>query len=72
MFSEAVVWESPVTSSHTDSQLTSEDFSVDKPAEIGVHVFYDQPGSNKKFFDDFGFLMGGYSSPGSGGSQIQY
>lgn len=43
----------------------------DGPPEIGLHVFYDQEGANKKFFDDFAVFI-----PGSGlrysASQIQY
>lgn len=41
------------------------------PPEIGIHMYYDQSGANKKFFDDLAIKI-----PGSGtrysGTQIQY
>jgi|GEM_PF-2208201 hypothetical protein len=41
------------------------------PPEIGIHVFYDSGGANKKFFDDFAVKIQGSGTP-YGGSQIQY
>lgn len=41
------------------------------PPEIGIHMFYDQSGANKKFFDDFAVRIQGSGTP-YGGSQIQY
>lgn len=41
------------------------------PPEIGIHVFYDSGGANKKFFDDFAVRISGSGTP-YGGSQIQY
>ena len=41
------------------------------PPEIGIHVFYDSGGANKKFFDDFAVHISGSGTP-YGGSQIQY
>ena len=41
------------------------------PPEIGIHIFYDIGGANKKFFDDFGVKIPNSGTP-YGGSQIQY
>ena len=42
-----------------------------EPPEIGIHVFYDQEGANKKFFDDFAVFIPG-SAVRYTASQIQY
>ena len=41
------------------------------PPEIGIHMYYDQSGANKKFFDDLAIKIQGSGTP-YGGSQIQY
>lgn len=55
--------------------VTNADGTVSKdyigPPEIGIHMFYDQSGANKKFFDDFALKIPGSGTP-YGGSQIQY
>jgi hypothetical protein len=71
-FSNPVQWEHPVTEDNVDTNLTSEGFYLDRPSEIGVHVYYDQLGDNKQFFDDFAMKMDGFQSAGPGVDQIQY
>jgi hypothetical protein len=66
-----VIWHNG-TQDNVDSRLTSLSFGDDRPSEIAVHVYYDQSGNNKKFFDDFGMKMDGFRSSGSGVDQIQY
>ena len=68
-FPGPVVWQAPVTTTNVDSRLTSDGFDVIRPAEIAIHVFYDNAGANKKFFDDFGMKMDGFET---GVDQIQY
>ena len=51
-----------------DGALTSENFDTERPAEIGVHAFYDSTAANDQFFDDFGMVI--TKSGGSG--SIQY
>ena len=41
------------------------------PPEIGIHMYYDQSGANKKFFDDLAINIQGSGTP-YGGAQIQY
>ncbi len=72
VFPGPVQWQDPVTQVHVDNRITSEGFGVDRPSEIAVHVFYDLPGANKKFFDDFAMKMDGFADTGGDGSQIQY
>jgi hypothetical protein len=72
VFPTPVQWQAPVTTDNVDDRLTSANFDVDRPSEIAIHVFYDQAGANKKFFDDFGFKLDGFQGPGSDVDQIQY
>lgn len=51
-----------------DGRITSADFDLLKPSEIGIHVFYDLIGDNKKFFSDFALRV----QSTAGGTQIQY
>ena len=46
-----------------DSSLTSSNFEALRPAEIGIHAYYDSPASNDQFFDNF--AMNVLSSSGS-------
>lgn len=69
VFPAPVTWNNGVVT-NVDGRLTSADFNVNQPAEIGIHVFYDREGANLKFFDDFAIRMEGYGS--MGGTQIQY
>ncbi len=70
VFPHAVTWDDG-TVTNVDARLTTADFLVDQPAEIGVHVFYDQSGQEKKFFDDFAVRMEGYAASRLG-VEIQY
>lgn len=73
VFPSALLWDNPAVTNHTDTRITSQHFSLTRPSEIAVHVYYDLQGANKKFFDDFAMRMEGYENPLSGGSgQIQY
>lgn len=55
--------------------VTNGDGSVESvyagPPEIGIHMYYDQGGANKKFFDDLAIRIPGSGTP-YGGTQIQY
>lgn len=70
VFPQAVVWENGVVT-NVDARLTTSNFLQDKPAEVGIHVFYDLIGADKKFFDDFALRMEGYSQSRQG-VEIQY
>ncbi len=69
-FYEPVEWQD-TTTNIIDTRLTSEGFATNQPAEVGVHVYYDLAGANKKFFDDFAMNIEG-GAPSEGGDQIQY
>ena len=69
VFPAPVQWEDGSTSK-VDARLTSEDFDVNRPAEVGIHVFYDRSGANLKFFDDFALRMENYAA--SSTTQVQY
>lgn len=86
VFPASLVWDNGVrtnfdarlTSSSAYSNLvavTNADGVVEKvyigPPEIGIHMYYDQSGANKKFFDDLAINIPGSGTP-YGGSQIQY
>ncbi len=71
-FPAPLQWQSPVTQDHVDSRITSAGFDVDRPSELAIHVFYDLPGANKKFFDDFAMKMEGFETSSGSGEQIQY
>ncbi|MBT3377129.1 MAG: hypothetical protein HN742_41320 [Lentisphaerae bacterium] len=47
-----VVWQSEGDTTVTDATHTTENFDT-RPAEIGVHAFYDAPANNQQMFDDF-------------------
>lgn len=70
VFPAQLVWQDG-TQTNIDDRITSADFNIIKPSEVGIHVFYDQTGANKKFFDDFALRMEGFAAS-SGGVQIQY
>ena len=69
VFPEPVRWQDG-TSTVTDSRLTTEEFPLLQPSEVGIHVLYDRTGANLKFFDDFALRMEGYGALTEG--QIQY
>ncbi len=65
---------SPATGTLTnvvDARITSRNFDVLQPPEIGLHIFYDRGGANETFFKDFAIRLEGFSSP-HGGTQIQW
>ena len=68
-FPAPVQWENG-QSEIRNGLFVSDDFNVLRPDEIGVHVFYDQTGANKKFFDDFAMRVENYAVVT--GSQVQY
>lgn len=70
VFPQAVTWDNGVVT-NLNSRLTSANFSEEKPSEIGIHVFYDLLGADKKFFDDFALRMDGYSASRQG-VEVQY
>jgi hypothetical protein len=70
VFPGAVVWNSGVIT-NSDSRYTTGNFLTQRPAEVGVHVFYDQSGANKKFFDDFAFRVEG-GDPSQLGGEVVY
>ncbi len=70
VFPGPLVWHNGVVT-NVDSRLTSDNFNIILPPEIGVHVYYDQEGANKKFFDDFAIRVEGYAAA-TGTTQIQY
>jgi hypothetical protein len=70
VFPHAVTWDNGVVT-NVNARLTSADFAEEKPSEIGIHVFYDLLGADKKFFDDFALRMDGYSASRHG-VEIQY
>ena len=72
VFPAPVQWQAPVTQDHVDNRITSAGFDVERPSEIAVHVYYDLPGANKKFFDDFAMKMEGFETSSGSGGQIQY
>ena len=69
VFPAPVQWDDGSTSK-VDTRLTSEDFDLNRPAEVGIHVFYDRSGANLKFFDDFALRMENYAA--SSTTQVQY
>ncbi len=69
VFPGPTLWESGQTELR-DNRLTSEEFDLREPPEIGIHIFYDLLGANLKFFDDFAIRVEGYGL--TVGSQIQY
>jgi hypothetical protein len=70
VFPAPVVWWNGVVT-NIDDRITSANFDQIKPAEVGVHVYYDQAGANKKFFDDFAMRLPGFDRF-QGGTQVQY
>lgn len=40
-----------------DGTLTSENFNLLNPHEIGLHSYYDSPASNENYFDDFSMKL---------------
>lgn len=48
----SVVWQGVGVTTVTDATHTTENFAT-RPAEIGVHAFYDAPAQNQQMFDDF-------------------
>ena len=56
---------------NVDTRLTSANFDTFRPAEVGIHVFYDRNAANETFFRDFALRLEGFSSP-YGGTQIQW
>lgn len=48
----SVLWEDEGDTTVTDATLTTENFDT-RPAEIGIHAFYDTAANNQQMFDDF-------------------
>ena len=69
IFPAPLVWDDGTTVV-TNSQFTSAGFDTNRP-EVGIHVYYDQSGAGKKFFDDFALRVEGLGVS-YGGTQIQY
>ncbi|MDD2391032.1 MAG: hypothetical protein PHP23_15070 [Desulfobacterales bacterium] len=49
--------------------MTSENFDILQPDEIGVHAFYDSNASNDQFFDDFELKVEGLGGGPDGMTQ---
>ncbi|MDH3393187.1 MAG: hypothetical protein OEL66_04220 [Desulfobulbaceae bacterium] len=64
-----VNWEGAGLQPITDSTLTSEDFGVVRPEEIGIHYVGD---SGERFFDDFAITVDGGAGGGGGNSILRY
>ena len=54
-----------------DSRITSSGFYTNRPAEIGLHLFYDRSGDNETYFRDFSIRFEPIGTP-FGGTQIQW
>jgi hypothetical protein len=68
----AVDWHNNAVQPILDTTFTTENFTSERPEELGVFVYFDKASSQKQFLDDFALRITGLEGGGGSGSQQQY